>query len=151
MGFSHTMGSARQNLPTQAYGVGLHAKRDDVCSEPATAPEIPDLAHSDQRHQAKRHPEVKTGVMFHLWHMSEVLPKHTRNKGNWQEDRRNDRQLLHHLIQPIRDSRQIDIQQTAHQVAIGIKNLKGPYQVIAHICKIWLRLGGNEIAGSYDQ
>jgi hypothetical protein len=90
-------------------------------------------------------------VVLHLRHVAEVLAKDSRQEGDRHEDRRDDRELLHHGIQPVRDGRQIDVEQTAHQVAVRIQHLEGADEMIVYVAKVRLCLRWDVFACSRDQ
>src|SRR5258706_4253022 len=76
--------------------------------------------------------------------MAEILPKNTCDKGDRHKYCGNDCQLLHYSIQTIRYSGEVDIQHTAHQVAVRIQYFKCTHEVIMYIRKIWFSLSGDQ-------
>ena len=117
-----------------------------LISEPAAFAEVPDLSYCNERHGNQDDPEIVTTVVLHLGGMSKVLAKDAGDEGNRHEDSRDDRQLLHYLVQAVRDRREIDIQQPAHQVAVRIQYLKGAHEMVMHIGKVRLNFGRNDAA-----
>src|SRR5690349_11338894 len=75
--------------------------------------------------------------------MTKILSKNACDKGDGLKYCSDDCQLFHDNIQSIRNCGQINIQHTAHQVAIRIQYFKCTHEVVMYICKIWFSLSGD--------
>ena len=86
-------------------------------------------------------PRARKGVQPPMWanEEGEVLAEEAGQEGQRHEHRRDDRELLHHAVEPVRDGREVDVHRAGEQVAVGVDQIADPDQVVVDVAEVALR------------
>ena len=112
-------------------------------SEPAPPAKPGEQGRYDQR--ARRRPRGRrTTRSSSTWStiQPKFWPKKPGDERQRQEDRRDQRQLLHHRVEPVRDRRQVDVHRAREQIAVAVDQLVEPDQVVVDVAEVAARPRG---------
>ena len=76
-------------------------------------------------------------------HPAEVLPEEAGQERQRHEHRRDDRELLHDAVEPVRDRREVDVHRAGEQVAVGVDHVADPDQVVVDVPEVALVVVGH--------
>src|SRR5919201_64608 len=107
-------------------------------SEPASAPEPREQDRQGDELCADTEADERLPAANAPDQVTEVLAEEPRQPGQRQEDRRDNRQLLHHRVEPIRDGREVDVHRARQQVAVAVDQVADPDQVVVDVAEIAL-------------
>src|SRR5215217_716948 len=72
---------------------------------------------------------------------AEVLTEEAGQRRDRQEHRRDERQLLHHDVEAVRDGREVHVHRPGQQVAVGVDQVRDADQVVVDVAEVVARAG----------
>ena len=76
-------------------------------------------------------------------HVGEVLPEEPREEAEWQEDRGDDRQLLHDDVEAVRHCREVRVHDAREQVPVAVDQVRQADHVVVEVSEVPHRLIGH--------
>src|SRR5256885_14157176 len=112
-------------------------------SDPALAPEVDELADGGSEDQGPR--EAVAVSPRQLGDDPEVLAVEADDERRWQEDRRHDREPLHHLVLVVGDLRLVVVTDAADQITGRLQPFAGAQQLVVRGAEVELDLVGEQL------
>src|SRR4051794_717334 len=104
--------------------------------QPPSPAEEAEEDHAADDQAADANAEERRGGVDVLDHPSKVLSEEAGHKGQRQEDRGDDGELLHHVVDAVGDAREVDVHGAGEDVAVGVDLLGDPRQVVPDVAEV---------------
>jgi len=101
---------------------------------PPFPPEVPH--HHDEDRQHHRPEDRVAPAPLELGHVPEIHPVHAREKGQGDKDGRDNGQDLHHLVQPVADAGEVNIEHPRDHLTEVLHGVKYLNDVVVEVAEI---------------